>query len=631
MKKNVFHFVVLSIFSAFSTLVAQETKQKVEQLNEVVITDSRFKIKRENSGKVVHLISTEQIKQSVGKNIVDLLNNVAGIEINGNNSVAGQVLGYYVRGGRSKEVVILIDGIQVYDPASIGGFDLNTINLEQVESIEIIKGAASTLYGSGAATAVIDIRLKKAKEGAVNATLSTSFGTNNTSDKSSINIADFNNAINVNGTAEKLSYSVSFGHKYSEGMSAAKVAEGVENNFNDDPYSRINTGINVAYKASEKINLAVFATFNKVKNNYDGGINIDADNMFLSKDYRVGFAPSYKYNKGSIHLNATYSLYDMDRTKTSYPGTSEGENLLAELYIKHKFSNAFYAILGANAQKNKIESYAIPWGEAVLEKVVYVEDPETTIIDPYLNGVYISDFGLNLNAGARLNTHNKYGNHFVYNFNPSYTLKYEGEKYSKLFASYSTAFVAPTVQDLYASWGNLDLEPQESLTYEGGIETKMNNFMLSATYFQRDVENLIAYDFDTYAMVNKGDLTAKGVEVVLNYGVAENIDFSLNYTFTEKDNDAIRIPKHKVNANIFYVINNITNVSLNYQFNDKRTDLSNELEAYTLVDFSVNREIIKNRLKASASVSNILNEEYEESFGYSTKGRNFKIGLEFKF
>jgi len=639
MKKTLLSLSAICMLFALNTLQAQEKKEKIEQLEEVVITDSKFKIKRENSGKVVHKITATEIENNLGKSVSELINTVAGIEINGSRSVAGQNLGYYIRGGRSNEVVILIDGIQVVDPLQ-NSFDLNLLNLDQVESIEIIKGAASTLYGSGAATAVIDITLKKAAKDSVSATLNSTVGTNRTTEGSNSTLASFNNAININGNVNDFNYLVSFGHQYSNGMSAAKPLDGSTDNYEEDSFSRINTSINLGYEFSKAFSVSTFGSFNKLDNNYDGGSYVDASNISLTKNYRVGIAPKFKYRNGSIQLNVAYSLYDVDRSKTQYPGTSEGENYVADLFLKHKFNNTIYTIIGVNAQKNKIETYSIPWGATELSKTMYSEDPKTTIVDPYVNAVYVSDFGLNINAGARLNTHNKYGNHVVYNFNPSYTMKYEGKGYSKIFASYSTAFVSPSLQDLYASWGNLDLKPQESLTYEGGIESKVNSFLFSATYFNREVENIIGYDDALFKMVNEGDATINGVEVeVTATNVIDDMDVSANYTYTNNDNDAIRIPKNKFNANISYALNPITNFSVNYQFNDKRdeTDFSSwpsttvELGSYSLLDFSANHQIIKNRMTLYASVTNILNEDFEEILGFNTRGRNYSLGFKLNF
>ena len=130
-----------------------QQEQPIEELEEVVVTDSKFKLKRENSGKVITKITQEELEQLQGKSVADIVNTVSGIEINGVRSNAGQNLSYFVRGGRNRQVLILIDGIAVSDPSQIANdYDLRLLNADQVESIEILKGAASTLYGTGAAS-----------------------------------------------------------------------------------------------------------------------------------------------------------------------------------------------------------------------------------------------------------------------------------------------------------------------------------------------------------------------------------------------------------------------------------------------------------------------------------------------
>jgi vitamin B12 transporter len=634
MNKKLMKASAICLLFAFNVLSAQENKEKIEQLDEVVITDSRFKIKRENSGKIVHKISSETIKNSLGKNVADLINEVAGIEINGNNSVGGQNLGYYIRGGRSNEVVILIDGIQVMDPLQ-NSYDLRLINLEQVASIEIIKGAASTLYGSGAATAVINITLKKATKEKINATISSMVGTNNTFDKTNINLDNFNNAVHIDGSVDKFNYSVAFGHQYSGGMSAAKQVATSTEKFEDDPFTRINTRLNLAYQFSDKFSLSTFGSFNKLDNNFDGGSFTDAENNDITKNYRIGIAPKYSYNKGSIQLNAAYSLYDIDRTNTQYPGTSEGQNYVVDAFIKHKFNDKFQGILGLNVQQNKIETFSIPWGETELTKTIYAEDPKATIADPYLNAVYITDVGLNINSGVRLNTHSKYGNHFVYNFNPSYTFTNTNKGYSKIIGSFSSAFVAPSLQELYASWGNVDLKPQESSTFEIGIETSIKSQLFNLTYFKRNVENIISYDNTQFIMVNSGDATIDGVELGVEANLLSTLSLNANYTYTNNDNEAIRIPKNKVNIQLSYAFKPTTNFMLSYQYSDKRdeTDFTSwpstivQLDAYSLVNFSVNHQIIKDSVTLFAAIHNIFNEEFEEILGYNTRGRNFDVGF----
>ncbi|MEX6625386.1 TonB-dependent receptor plug domain-containing protein [Tenacibaculum salmonis] len=629
MKKRVLCLGVLTTLLAFN--VNAQQKEKTVALDEVVVTDSRFKLKRENSGKVVHQITAETIQNNQGKNLVDLINTVAGIEINGNTSSSGKDLGFFVRGGKTKEVLVLIDGVQVTNPAG-SGYDLRLLDLNAVESVEIIKGAASTLYGSGATTAVINITLKEAKSGAVNTDLALLVGTDNSQDSKNGTVIQSN--ATINGKVNKFDYLVGFSALQSNGFSQAESEnEAIE--FNNDPFQRIATNLKVGYKFDNRFSVKAFGSYNSFDNNYDTGAFTDGNEFSEDVSYRVGVSPEYNYGNGSIHINAAYSEYKTDRTQTSYPGKSNGENYIVDAFVKHKLDN-FYLLAGVNYQDNSIETFTIPYGETELVKTVYAEKPKSTLIDPYVNAVYVSDYGVNFNAGVRLNNHNKYGNHFVYNLNPSYTLK-QSNGYLKFLASYSTAFLAPSVQDLYSSYGNIDLNPQESTTYEGGLEYKLNSLVLNAVYFNRDVDNIIAYSFTTFKMANFGDTTVKGVEFSANYNVLKGLQLNANYAFTENDAIAIRIPKHKVNAGVNYTYK-ATNVGVNYQFVSDRDDtdfrnwpsVNTTLESYSLLDFSVNHKLNDN-IRVMFDVSNILNEDYQEVLGYSTKGRNFKLGVGFNF
>ncbi|KAB1159609.1 TonB-dependent receptor [Tenacibaculum aiptasiae] len=632
MKKQLLIVGAVALSFASTKSFAQE-QEKSEILDEVVITDSRFKLKKENSGKVVHKITAETIKKNQGRNLVDLINTVAGIEINGNTSSNGQNLGLFIRGGKTKEVVVLIDGIQVSNPAGVsGGYDLRLLDLNEVESVEIIKGAASTLYGTGATTAVINIKLKEAKSGHVNTDLALLFGTNNTQDSEDGTVIQTN--ANVNGKINKFNYLVGFSSLQANGISAAK-SENANQVFGGDTFQRVGTNLKLGYRFNNKFKINAFGSYSEFDNNYDAGAFTDANNFSEDVSYRVGIAPEYKYENGSIHLNAAYSKYKSDRTATSSPGRSYGENYIIDAYVKHKFDK-LYLVGGINYQDNSIETYAKPFGQTEIVKTVYSEKPIARLIDPYVNAVYVSDFGLNINAGVRLNNHNKYGNHFVYNANPSYTIKQENG-YVKFLGSYSTAFLAPSVQELYASWGNIDLKPQESTTYEGGVEYKYNSLVLNAVYFNRDVKNIIAYNSTISKMDNLGNTTIKGLEFTANYSVTKDLQLNANYAYTKNDDIAIRIPKHKINAGVNYTYK-ATNLGLNYQFVSDRDDtdfrswpsVNTVLESYSLLDFSANHKL-NNNIRLMFNVSNILNEDYQEVFGFSTRGRNFKFGLGFNF
>ncbi|MDA9597009.1 TonB-dependent receptor plug domain-containing protein, partial [Flavobacteriaceae bacterium] len=115
-------------------------------LDEVVVTDSRFALKRSQSGRTVVKIKSLEIEQFSGLGLGVLLSTRLGIDVIGKNLYSGQNPTVSIRGGRNRQVLILVDGVRVSDPSRIDNdFDINLLNIEMIESIELVKGAASSL------------------------------------------------------------------------------------------------------------------------------------------------------------------------------------------------------------------------------------------------------------------------------------------------------------------------------------------------------------------------------------------------------------------------------------------------------------------------------------------------------
>ncbi len=589
---------------------------KVEQLEEVVITDSRFALKRENSGKSVIKISKIDIERNQGRTVSELINTQSGIEINGSRSNSGQNLGVYARGGRNRQVLVLIDGIQVSDPSQINiEYDFRLLNLNQIESIEIIKGAASTLYGSGAASAVINITTKKANAKKVSAVFSSSFGTNQTESDQNYNIADFNNSVALSGTLNKFTYRAAFSNQFSDGLSAA-----ISDSNEKDVYSKYGVDVNLGYKFSQAFSLNVYGNFTDTNSEIDGFDSnfslVDTNDEFNNEQSRVGFSSKFKYRNGSVNLNAAYSEYEREFI-SSFPSVFKSKNYVLDVYNKYVFDKMFYTIVGLNAIENK---------------AIFANDVRFNIVDPYANFVYVSDFGLNFNAGARLNNHSDYGSHFTYNLNPSFTLKSDDEGYTKVFGSFSTSFITPSLSQLFGNFGaNPDLEPEENRTIEAGAEFKLNdNFRVTGLFFNREEKNTVLWINGGY--LNATDkLHARGVEVEVKASPIEKLSVTANYTFTEyKESLARRIPKHKGNLQLGYDFCETTFASLSYQYTHDRfeSDFVPFLDSFSLFNLYVSHTALKNKVKFFGGLDNVLNEDYQDVPGYATKGRNVRLGFQ---
>ena len=639
---------ISAIFALITACGYSQVKDstKVNQLDEVVISDTKFALSKEKSGKVITKISHDELLKKQGQSLANILSTVAGVEINGNQSANGKNLGYYIRGGKNQQVLILIDGNPVTDASVISfEYDLRLIAIDQIESIEIMKGAASALYGSGAATAVINITLKTSGKKTIQGSTYLNIGSNNTVNDSKINGQDFNQGISINGTLEKVNYLASFNSSETTGMS--QIAAPINVDYENDRFSRQNSMIKIGVKPSEKLTLDFFGNYDRIKNNYDftfdnTGFNDTDVNVSKSKQFRFGFSPKYKYKKGELIFNS--SLIKLTRDYNEFNSFSntidyslyESRSTNLDLHNKYQINKSFFIIGGANYQFHDMQSKT-PYDN------ISKENTKFNMIDPYATFVYNSDFGFNLNLGTRLNVHSQYGNYFVYNINPSFN--FGKDIPVKIITSLSTAYVTPSLYQLYSQYGNTTLTPEENTTVEAGFEVSLldKKLIINAVTFFREQENSFGFffdsiTFDAYYINIEGKNKAKGVETELNYQINKKLKFNSNYTFTQVDEALNRlIAKHKVNASLDFSATKKMFITLNYQYVDGRQDeffdgntfgtILTKLDGYKLVNSSIKYELIKNRMTVFGCVTNILNEDFTENVGYSTRGRNFRLGL----
>ena len=637
------------LISAFTALIAScgiaqvKDSTQINLLKEVVISDTKFVQTKEKSGKIISKITAQELEKKVGQNVAQLLNQVAGVEISGNQSTAGINLGYYIRGGKNNQVLILIDGVPITDASGITiEYDLRLLSINQIESIEIMKGASSTLYGTGAATAVINITLKKSTSQSFQANAYINLGSNNTSQNSKINGNEANQGFSFNGKTNIISYLTSFNSTEVNGMS--QIAAPNDTVYENDKFSRQNILAKMGIKVTEKLTLDFFGNFDRFKNDYDfgfdnTGFNDTNKNKAKTILFRAGFLPKYKYNKGEFILNSSLSKTERFYNEWNSWGNNienwnyQSRSINLDAFNKYNILKNLFFVVGTNYQFHDMATQT-PYGD--IEK----ESTKFNMLDGYITAVYTSGFGLNINAGGRLNNHNQYGNQWVYNINPSFIIN----KNHKIITSLSTAIVTPSLYQLYSQYGNLELSPEKNLTAEAGLESTIfnNKINISAVGFFRQQNNTIGFD-TTYHYANvEGTHKVKGLETEIKYFISKHIQCNANYTFTQPDEALNRlISKHKININLDIEATAKWFFNASYQYVDTKNDsffdgntyaiTENKLDSYQLVNFSTKYELIKNKLLFFGAITNILNEDFIEKTGYATRGRNFKIGININF
>ena len=632
MKKQ---FVIVSALACLfvsKNSFSQTKKEKAESLDEIIITATKFETNKKNIGKIVYKITQETIKNSAGKTVLDLLNDVPGVEINGNFSTKGQNLGYYIRGGRNRQVAILIDGVNVNDPSSFGGdFDLRQIDIQQIESIEVLKGAASTLYGSGAATGVINIILKKASKKNFNGTFSTSMGSNSSSKNNSLTAEEFTTNFNFNGTLGKIDYLLALNANGSGGLSAAESLD-LNNPFKEDIFARQNVLLNLNYSINEKLKFGFSASIDEFSTDFDGfdfnpvtfeSFPADKNNNLTSTQKRGGFNLEYTYEKGSLKLRTFVT--NINRRETPSNDFFYGEVLGFDIFNHYKYSNEFSILAGITSQFQDMKQET---SFSQIEKGAGKQH----FFDPYVSLNYFSDFGFTFSAGSRLNIHSEYGENVVFNINPAYNFNLTKNSKAKVFTSYSTAFVTPTLSEIFTKLPSIDeLLPEEDITIETGFELIFSpKFSVNSTFFYREETNKIGYDSTTFQTINDiGTFFARGIESEIAYKPFKNTNVLANFTHINRaENLLLKIPKNTFFMKVDYQLFPETFTAISYRFVDETKDFGNVvLPSYNLVDIFINHQLLNGKVMFFGNITNIFNENFQEIAGFTTRGRNYNLGL----
>ena len=621
-KKSLFFLLFIS-FNSFSqeifelkTTANDENSDTVTATNvsleEVVISDSRFALKRSQSGKMVVKISSKEIEKFSGLGLGALLSSHLGIDVLGRNLHSGQNPTLSIRGGRNRQVLILIDGVRVSDPSRIDNdFDINSLNLEMIESIEVVKGAASALYGGSAAAGVVNITTKKASE-SISVFIKKTWGTEQAANELLNSVNAGNHIINLTGTAAGIGFQASYAERYSDGLSAVKGGT-------PDAFNLTNFNIGFSGKVNEAVKWQLKWNSDEVSSDLDSGYPIeDADYKYSTSMNRYSLNTSYAYENGSLNLNAGFQ--DNDREYESpFNYGYESDNLNVDLYNKYIFNNKFYTILGLQYQNSEMEA---------------AYDTRVSQSDVYINTVYLDPSGFNFNVGLRYNHHDNYGGNFIYSINPSFNIDLNEDQKLKLLSSYSKAFISPGLYQLFDPvYGNPDLKPEENKSFEFGFEIRSENKTLSLVYFNRSENPTLIFDNTTSKYGNSSKkIVYEGLEMGYEVNIREAMDIRLNYLYTDSTTGDLRmISKHSFNGVVDFPLSPKTYFNIIGQYHGKRiaNDKVTDLDAYGLVTLQLNHRLGNRNANLFFSVVNLFDAEYVIIPMYTTRGRNVLAGISF--
>jgi vitamin B12 transporter len=612
-------------------------QKNANSLDEVIVTANKIEQKQNTTGKVVSIITAAQLNAHAGQTVAQVLSEQAGIYLPGALSNAGTVPSIYMRGASSGRTLILVDGAPVGDPSMISNeFDLNLIPLAQIERIEILKGSQSTLYGSDAIGGVINIITKK--KAAHFITGGTSVGTYGSS----------TNQISLNGTFSKINYTVGFENQQADGFSSANDKNNT-GKFDKDGYKNNSWFTKLNYQINDQWSAQANSRKTSYKASIDyGAFKDDKDEYFNNATTMSGLQLKYKKEKTVFQFQYQYTTQDrsylndsIDRTYLIYENNKyAGKTHYADLFVSKSMGQNVQWIIGSDfryGSYNQIYASISEWGP-------YNENFKDTF--QFQNSLYgsllVNDKTKKwlLELGTRYNHHSRYGDNQTFTMSPSYVL----QPGLRIISSISSGFKAPS---LYQISYNTSLKAETSVNAEIGVDYKSAPVDARVVYFNRIINNGIDYNYIDYNFFNFIKQKVNGIEVELTHRLPHNQWVSVNYTLlngqetnqnriTTTDtityNYLLKRPKHSLQFQYNIAFHKKWQASISGRYISSRYDVGGyatpdvKLDYYTLLNAHVQYQAFK-RLHFYLDLQNILQDHFQEIYGYNTMGRTIQFGF----
>jgi outer membrane cobalamin receptor len=579
MLKQISWSIPVVVFLVISTRAyAQEDSIKTINLDEIVITGTKTAVNRNNVSLTVSVIPMEKIENSSESALLPVLaeqvpglfvteRGVTGFGVS--TGSAGQISLRGIGGSPNTQVLILLNG----NPQFMGimGHPLpDAYVASDVEKVEVIRGPASTLYGTNAMGGVINIITKQQNEDGFKANARVMYGSYNTQ-KYMVNSGFKKNGFNV---------FASFNHDQTDG-------------HRDSSDFKINNGyFRMGYDINRHLNVDVdfsLANFDATDPGPEGSI--------------AGYAIDITRGMGAITLDNRF-----DKTNGSFRFFYNfGEHNITDGF--HSKDNNYGIVLyqALNLFKGNTITVGTDYKKygGIAENVKAMNGQgmifgDTSVWE--LSGyVYIQQQlfkKLTLNAGFRLEHNSVYGNEPV----PTGGLAYHPTNTTTIKASISKGFRSPTLRELYL-WtpANASLKPERMMNYEMSIIQQLikHKLSLEVTGFKANGDNLIKTVMGSTGPKNEntGKFSNTGIEFAATYKPKCNASFNANYSYISMDEPFVATPRQQLFISGTYKWKKLTmNISVQH-IHDLYTQITPDkiTDSYTLlnsrISFTINKYV----------------------------------------
>lgn len=692
--------LAVSVLLVLNTTVAanEQVTEKADttQLEKIVVTASGYEQNVAEAPASISVITAEEIEKKSYSNVTDVLKNVPGIFVQGggsNQSVS-------IRGMSPSYTLYLVDGKPMNDGGQLttnGGISGASVNflppVEAIERIEVIRGAASSLYGSDAMGGVINIITKKHQD-KMTGGIRTEYVHPDSSNE--VNNGEFNTSLYLNTPLidKLLSLQVTAGFQnINESDLQVNTAEAGES---DPEFKKKDLGTKFIFTPNENNTLiAEYSNTSQERTHTSGKSYPTTTASTYTKLVRDIYSLTHAGKYDQLQLDS-YIQYNKDDNTTSTgrnvtvgkdsqnkdivvpnPGGIEFETLTLNTQGSYFFENNNLTV-GANYKKETLTDASTNANPLKAGTV--------TEMDRYQWAVFAEDtWKPTSNLALTLSGRYDYNEFFSGHFSPKLYAVYNATDKVIVKGGVISGYKAPSLRSAASDFtlgsmggaiiGNPDLKPEKSVTYEGGFAFTdddlglQTNLMFFKTDFKDKLTNT-ARDplsqqegsswYDEYPdlpyistgyrfQYNVDEVVLKGIEFTTDYSITDYLKFKQSYTYTDSEQKSgdlkgyslNAIPKHMFNAGLDWDINDQFSVwtQLNYRGDTEshsynaRTNLvtTTETKSYTFVDVGGLYKY-DDQLEFAAGIYNVANKNVQDDGNaWVLDGRRYSFAINFKF
>lgn len=649
------------------------------QLDTIVVTTAGgYEQNIADAAATISVITAEELAKKSYSNVTDALKNIPGVFVQGGGT--NQTVS--IRGMGSAYTLYLIDGKPMNDGSLLttnGGVQGASVNflppLEAIERIEVIRGSASSLYGSDAMGGVINIITKKHQD-KMSASVRTEYIKADSSNH--VNNDEFNTSVYVNTPLldKLLSLQVTGGFQNIDESHLQRTT--TESGESEPKFTKKDIGTKLVFTPNDHNTIiAEYSNSQQEREHNPGNSLLATASRTYSKLDKNNYSLTHEGKYDQLTLNS-YLQYDKDKNSSitgrtvngiTNPGGIDFETLTANSQGTYFFDNNTLTA-GVTYKKEKLKDGTTNQNANMLGKV--------TTMDRYQWSVFAEDTwnamdDLSLTLSGRYDNNEAFGS----NFSPKAYAVYHASQNLIVKGGVISGYKAPSLRNsspeyMLNSMGgailpNPDLEPEKSLTYEAGIAYNNADLGLlgSLMFFKTDFKDKItrssrmagsqeqnsqfyidnpnlAYNSNGYTYnynIDKAEI--KGIEVTTDYQISEYLKYRHSYTYTDSEQKSGQyqgkplndIPKNMFNAGLDWDVNDqvLLWTQVNYRGKTSGSNNDEPIAAYTFVDLGAVYKY-DDRLEFAAGVYNVANKNVlDDDNDYVLDGRRYSLAMNLKF